>query len=127
MEHDEISAEGLREAARAAINAGKPPMPGNSWDGEAQPILTRTPQLPICCAACGCYMREAGMPYKLAGFPGEPVMRHPQCVNAWHHAARDVLGEMFDGQSFYIACALVVSPVTTASSTLQRASRNRRE
>jgi len=29
MEHDEISAEGLREAARAAINAGKLPMQGN--------------------------------------------------------------------------------------------------
>jgi hypothetical protein len=101
MEHCEMSAEGLREAARAAIRAGTLPMPGNSWGGEPQPILTYVPKR-IYCAVCNCYMREGEMPYKLTNFPGQPVMRLPECFNAWLAAAADEWAKAFDGEDFHI-------------------------
>lgn len=98
-----MSAVELRVAARAAIKAGRLPMPVNSgWGGELQGSLTHSPQRPIYCAACGSYMRKGDAPYKLADFPGQPVMRHPQCVEAWHQAARDAWGNAFDDEDFHL-------------------------
>jgi hypothetical protein len=86
------SGEELRAAARAAIKAGKLPMPNSEHGGTIQRHLVYVPT-PILCIVCGGYMRPGHQPYQLTSYPGEPQMHYPGCFNTWLAAARDELAE----------------------------------
>ncbi len=96
-----MTAEELRQAARAAINAGRLPMPGHALEGEPYQVVN-VPKTHIRCIACGQYIYAGEASYRLAAYEGRPVMHHPQCFNAWHQAARDVWGSAFNDEDFHL-------------------------
>ena len=93
--------EELREAARAAIKAGKLPMPADALGGEPY-LIVNVPKTHIRCIACEEYMYAGEASYRLAAYEGQPVMHYPQCFNAWHQAARDEWGKAFDDEHFHV-------------------------
>ena len=89
MSNEKLSDEEIIEIARAAIRAGKQPMPDSEHGGMPQECLTFDPPNPgILCIVCGGYIRKDDAPYKLTHCLGEPQMHCPRCFDLWLAPAR---------------------------------------
>jgi len=98
MEQAERTDEELRAMARAALKAGKLPMPESEHGGTLQGPMGHS-QVPILCIVCGGYMRQGHQSYRLTALSDQRLMHHPRCFDAWLAAARDELAELQAGGS----------------------------